>query len=438
MPATFANYHRPSKDTAERFADAPSVTLDTVDAEDVADELLEVSAPAAAKTTTSRTRTARGNWLDALRRSDVKALWTELHRLVCYHPLVRASWSAGLLVETDAHSNRANANVDLTQELFVTLLSKQRFQHYLDTEMTDAEIECEIGQIELTNLLTAELRKRHPESYRLARRISTIIQTSPNFRRFDVSNEKFLAGEEEPHRRLADRVYGLSEWQHGKPRRGAHDMDRRAHLIPMRARDTRLVGCTGDAQIIISNADLENLIVSILEAIDAPADVRALRGLVMARLPVMDIYLVPLGGDDDDDDNKKRVFEPVDLGETPEQGLLRREREDAAANRVEGFLKSLHQTVRGKAKQYERMLGVLWFCYLNPDQITQLEAAARLGVSDSLISDYRRRIEAELRALAFGELEEARRFERALREHVETLVTGGVTGDMTKDVGIAV
>lgn len=436
MPATFANYHRPSKDSAKRFAEAPSVTLDTVDVEDVADELLEVSAPAAAveKTATSpRTRTARGNWLDALRRSDVKALWTELHRLVSYHPLVRASWSAGLLIETDAHSNRANANVDLTQELFVTLLSKQRFQHYLDAQMTDAEIECEIGQIELTNLLTAELRKRHPESYRLARRISTIIQTSPNFRRFDVSNEKLLAGEEEPHRRLADRVYGLSEWQHGKPRRGAHDMDRRAHLIPMRARDTRLVGCTGDAQIIISNADLENLIVSILEAIDAPADVRALRGLVMARLPVMDIYLVPLGGDDDDDD-KKRVFEPVDLGETPEQSLLRREREDVAANCVEGFLKSLHQTVRGKAKQYERMLGVLWYCYLNPDQITQLEAAARLGVSDSLISDYRRRIEAELRALAFGELEEARCFERALREHVETLVTG----DVTSDAGIAV
>ena len=45
--------------------------------------------------------------------------------------------------------------------------------------MSDYEIECEISQIELTNLLTAELRKRHPESYRLARRISTLIQSSP-------------------------------------------------------------------------------------------------------------------------------------------------------------------------------------------------------------------------------------------------------------------
>ncbi len=47
--------------------------------------------------------------------------------------------------------------------------------------MTNAEIELEIGQIELSNLLTAELRKRYPESYRLARRISTLAQTSIGF-----------------------------------------------------------------------------------------------------------------------------------------------------------------------------------------------------------------------------------------------------------------
>src|SRR5262249_9498025 len=155
-----------------------------------------------------------------------------------------------------------------------------------DTAMTDAEIECEIGQIELTNLLTAELRKRHPESYRLARRISTLIQSSANFRRFDTNGN-----DEEYHRRLADRVYGLSEWPINKPGRGHHEMELRARVIPVRQRDTRMVGCTGDAQIVISNSDLEDLIVSVLEAIDAPADVRTLRSLVMSRLPVMDIYL---------------------------------------------------------------------------------------------------------------------------------------------------
>ncbi|HVF55409.1 MAG TPA: hypothetical protein VM934_04615 [Pyrinomonadaceae bacterium] len=364
----------------------------------------------------ARVSRSAGAWVEPLRRSDVSRIWTELQRLVSNHPLVRASHSAGLLVE---EGDRGSAYIDLTQELFVTLLAKARFQHYLDTGMTDAEIECEIGQIELTNLLTAELRKRHPESYRLARRISTIIQSSANFRRIDNAGASGCEGEDEPHRRLVDRVYGLGEWRDDKPRRNAQELEQRVHLIPVRQRDTRMVGCTGDAQIIISNSDLEDLIVSVLDACDSPVDVRSLRSLVMSRLPVMDIYLVPLGGGDDDEG---RSFEPVDGRENPEQSLLRRESEKEAAGYVDEFLKGLHGAVRGKTKQYDRMLGVLWHCYLSTEHITQLEAAARLSVSDSLVSDYRRRIEQQLRALDFAEIEEARRFEIALRERVRMLV----------------
>jgi hypothetical protein len=193
-------------------------------------------------------------------------------------------------------------------------------------------------------------------------------------------------------------------------------------MIPVRQRDTRMVGCTGDSQVVISNSDLEDLIISVLDASDSPVDVRTLRSLVMSRLPVMDIYLVPLGGDDNDDGNQ---FEPVDGCENPEQGLLRRESEREAATYVDQFLRGLHETVRGKVKQYNRMLGVLWHCYLSPEHSTQLEVAATLQVSDSLVSDYRRRIEQELRALSFSEIEEARRFEMALRERVRTLVLIG-------------
>ena len=366
-------------------------------------------APAAAE----RPQRHAGAWVESLRRSDVNRLWSELQRLVVNHPLVRASYSAGLLVE---EGDRGSAYLDMTQELFVTLLAKSRFQHYLDASMTDAEIECEVGQIELTNLLTAELRKRHPESYRLARRISTIIQSSANFRRVDSAGGE---GEEETHRRLVDRVYGLREWRADKPRRAQAELEERVQMIPVRQRDTRMVGCTGDAQIIISNSDLEDLIVSVLEACDSPVDVRTLRSLVMSRLPVMDIYLVPIGGDDNDEG---RAFEPVDGRENPEQSLLRRESEREAAGYVDEFLRGLHAAVRGKTKQYDRMLGVLWYCYLSPAHITQLEAAARLSVSDSLVSDYRRRIEQQLRALNFTEIEQARRFETALRERVRALV----------------
>jgi len=351
-------------------------------------------------------------WVESLRASDVNRLWAELHRIVSHHPLVRASRSAGLLIEEGGSS----AYTDLTQELFVQLLSKNRFEHYLETAMTDYEIECEISQIELTNLLTAELRKRHPESYRLARRISTLIQSSTNFRRFDSSGM-----DDEPHRRLADRVYGLSEWNDKKSRRGAHDVEQRVQIIPVRQRDTRMVGCTGDSQVVISNPDLEDLIVSVLDAVDSPVDVRTLRSLVMSRLPVMDIYLVPLDGDDSDSENSN-AYEPVDKRENPEEGLLKRESEREAAGSVDLFLKNLNEAVRGKVKQYNRILGVLWYCYLSPDHSTQLEVAAALGVSDSLVSDYRRRIEHELRALTFTEFDEAKQFELALRDHVKALM----------------
>ncbi|HZH33592.1 MAG TPA: hypothetical protein VEX64_02070 [Pyrinomonadaceae bacterium] len=370
------------------------------------------------KRQTTNGRTIRvGKWIESLNTSDVNQLWAELHRVVCHHPLVRASRSAGLLVEEGSRQ----PYTDLTQELFVALLSKERFQHYITTGMTNAEVEAEISQIELTNLLTAELRKRYPESYRLARRISTLVQSSPKFRRFDA-----LRSGEQSIRRLADRIYGLSVWFDDKPRRNAPELQERVAQVPVHKRDTRNVGCTGDAQVVITNPDLELLIVRVFEALDAPTDIRSIRSLVMSRLPVMDIFLVPIGGSGSDDSDEDRVeFELTDGCDTPEQGLLRGEAEDVAAGSVDRFLDGLSEAVRGKMKQYNRILGVLWHCYLSTEGGTQLEVAATLGVSDSLVSDYRRRIEAELQALAFTELEEARRFEQALKLRVSEMIEDG-------------
>ena len=354
-----------------------------------------------------------GKWNDSLKTSDVNQIWTELHRIVSSHPLVRASKRAGFLVE----EGKQNAYTDLTQELFVTLLSKERFQHYIDTEMSDTEIEAEISQIELTNMLTAELRKRYPESYRLARRISTLIQTSAVFKRFDN------IGNPEAHRRLADRLYGLSDWKDQKMRRDVQEMDERVKAVSFQRRDTRMVGCTGDAQIVISNVELEKLIIRVFKAIDSPVDVRSLRSFVMSRLPIMDIHLVPVGSGSDGDDEDRMQFEFKDLRETPEEDLLRNEAELEAAGFVDGFLVTLHKSVRGKAKQYDRMVNVLWHCYLVSDSGNQLEVAEMLGVSDSLVSDYRKRIEANLQQLSFSGVNEARHFEKALKRKVRDMIT---------------
>lgn len=123
-------------------------------------------------------------WAECLRSSDAGQVWRRLHRLVRNHPLTRTSSARAVAdwATPDSHD-------DLTQELFVTLLSKDRFRHYLEAGMSDGEIETEIAQIELTNLLAAGLRKRYPESYRLARRISRLLQAGRGFRRHDAAQK---------------------------------------------------------------------------------------------------------------------------------------------------------------------------------------------------------------------------------------------------------
>ncbi|MFL6253592.1 MAG: hypothetical protein ACJ74T_01080 [Pyrinomonadaceae bacterium] len=363
-------------------------------------------------------RPACDGWAESLRSSDAGQVWRRLNRLVRNHPLVRTSFHAGA-----AEWAAPDSFDDLTQELFVTLLAKDRFRHYLYYGMSDREIETEIGQIELTNLLTTGLRKRYPESYRLARRISALLQTSPRFRRFDGAG-----GSGGRPLRLTQQVYGLCGWPGGTPTRPPDELERRVAAVPVRRRDLRVKGRTGDTQIVIGNPELEGLMVEVLEAMEAPADVRTIRSLVMSRLPVLDIQLTQLYSAGEEEGGG-RSFEPADAMRSPEQESLLRDSEERAGERVEEFLTRLGASVNGKARQYERILSVLWHCYMSPERPTQVEVAARLDVSDSLVSDYRRRIERALRSLSLTSIEEARSFEEALRIRIEAHRRAGATTD---------
>lgn len=143
----------------------------------------------------------------------------------------------------------------------------------------------------------------------------------------------------------------------------------------------------------------------------------------MSRLPIMDIHLVPVSGASDDGDDDRPDYEFADMRANPEEEVLRREGEAGAAGFVENFLKNLEKSVRGKTKQYNRMINVLWYCYLISDSGTQLEVAEMLGVSDSLVSDYRKRIESNLQQLSFNGVNEARQFEKALKSKVREIIT---------------
>ncbi len=199
-------------------------------------------------------------------------------------------------------------------------------------------------------------------------------------------------------------------------------MEERVKTVSFQSRDTRMVGCTGDAQIVISNVELEKLIVKVFKAIDSPVDVRSLRSFVMSRLPIMDIYLVPVGGTQSNGEDDRMEFDFADNRETPEENVMRREAELSATDAVDNFLNNLNKSVRGKEKQYNRMINVLWHCYLISDSGTQLEVAEMLGVSDSLVSDYRKRIESNLQQLSFNGVNEARYFEKSLKRTVRELV----------------
>jgi len=185
--------------------------------------------------------------------------------------------------------------------------------------------------------------------------------------------------------------------------------------VPVRRRDLRMKGCTGDSQLVIGNAELERLVVEVLEAMGAPADVRTIRSLVLSRLPILDACVTQFRAAGEDKEGKGRAFEPADVRPTPEQEALVLDRDRRAGELVDEFLSRLGEEVRGKARQYERILRVLWLCYLSAERPTQLEVAARIGVSDSLVSDYRRRIERALRSLPLDSIEEARGFEEALQ-----------------------
>lgn len=333
-------------------------------------------------------------WQQWLAADDAASLWCALHRLVTIHPLARAALSGQ---QGDVNPTPSASTADLTQDLFLVLLQKHRFQHYRQTRMSDAEIEREIFQVELSNLLIGNLRRRRPENYRLVRRVSQMLEHDPRFRRFRRAGREGALPER--YRQAAEAVYGLRAWSDGKPRRDAGTFDARVAAIPTRRRDLRRAGCAGDTQVIISNEELGRLLVELLEAIDSPAPLRVLRQLALAKLPVCDAEMSSLDAEVDNDMGawRARWLTAPDPG--PEQRLLAEEDARGARRAAGAFLDQLSQLTRAHRERTERLWRVLWHCYFDAAEPSQLEIAAALGISDSSISDYRRKLEAALRAL---------------------------------------
>ena len=286
---------------------------------------------------------------------------------------------------------------DLTQDLYLLLLQKRRFDHYLVSQMSDAEIEREIFQIELTNLLIGNLRRRRPENYRIVRRVSGVLESDSHFRPFIRANGRQPAR----YRQAAEAVFGLRHWADDKPVKDSGTFNDLITNIPMRMRNRRRTGCTGETQVIVSNQELVELMVEILETIDSPAPLRVLRQLALAKLPVCDPEMMAIE-DDSEDSRPGRTYDWLaSTDASPEQMALRQEQEREARCAASGFLDHLDVLTRSNARRTERFWRVLWHCYFDTEEPSQLEIAEMVGISDSSVSDYRRKIETEMRKLTF-------------------------------------
>jgi hypothetical protein len=326
---------------------------------------------------------ARG-WVEILSENNSEAVWAKLFKLVSRHSSIR-----NLLDPRNVAQPPHDLYIDITQDLFLRLHRKKRWQHYLDAGYKNAEIDHELYHIEIPNLVSLILRERHPEAYRMARRISNLVQHRPEFRRY---SSRLASDQNHRQGKMSLRVYGLREWPEAKPIRPYQGMRRQIADVCCRTRDRRRAGRGGDSHIIISNSDLTKLLVEIFRAIDSPADVRIMRSLVLSKLPVEDSRFLSIEAALTPDGPAPKAVQ-VDFADqrpTPEEILLDNENLRQIDLLSIELLERMRSAVRNKPNRYSRLARVAWHCYFDDSSPSQTSIARMIGISNSLVSHYRK------------------------------------------------
>lgn len=338
--------------------------------------------------------TEKSSWVKLLADGDAAGLWEKLYWLVTHHNAMKSFIGARGFSRHWIH----DAYLDVTQDLFVRLLEKNRWQHYLDANYTDESIEHELQHLEVPNLISLELRKRHPEAFRIARRVSNILKTSPEFKYYGRS-----AGRSQASGRLVSRVYGLNCWLSSMTMKEESGLPDLIKSVSFRMRETRRSGRGNSSQIIISNKSLCQLLVDIFNATESLMDVRTVRLLALSKIAVEDSRFVSI----DEQIAPQRMVETqpyrievADKRPTPEALLLDREAARELDYFAETLLYRLKQGVRNKPKRFSKLVKVVWHCYFDPVSRSQGEIAGLIGVSDSLVCHYRKLFESYVKEIA--------------------------------------
>jgi len=337
--------------------------------------------------------TEKPSWVRLLEGNDATGLWEKLYWLVTRHSSVKSFIGAQGLSGDSA----TDAYLDMTQDLFVRLLEKDRWRYYLDANYSDETIDHELQHLEVPNLISLQLRSRHPEAFRITRRISNILKTSPEFKYYGSA-----AGRARASGRLVSRVYGLACWLSSmtmKEEAGLPDLVKSVHF---RMRETRRSGRGRSSQIIISNKALCQLLVDIFNATQSLLDVRMIRLLALSKIAVEDSRFVSIDEQLAAPRSTQFDFYQIDVPDkrpTPEEILLDVESSRELDHLAESLLRRLKQGVRNKPRRFWKLIRVAWLCYFDPVSRSQGEIAALMGVSDSLVCHYRKLFDSYIREI---------------------------------------
>jgi hypothetical protein len=361
-------------------------------------------------------------WIDVVAAGDHEALWIKLRKLISRHSSVRTF----LLNSGGSADGLKELFDDLTQELYLRLHEKGRLREYLDSGYTDEQVEQELYRIEVPNLISRHQRQRQPESYRIARRISELIQKLPDFRLFERRSCESggLAIPAPVVNKMALKMYGLRGWPAEKIAETSCTLTDLIKDVPVRLRNNKRIGRGEGAQLIISSHDLKRLICDIFSAIDTPVSIKTMRSLVISKLSVQDCKLVPIDATSNASQAGRIPLrsDPSDPRPTPLETLLAKEAVDQIQCLGDVLLGNLSEAVRNKPSRFRKLVEVAWHCYFDPSSPSQTSAAEKMGISTSLVSHYRRIFDEAIRTLNLS-LEELTMLDVELRRRLSELVS---------------
>lgn len=297
------------------------------------------------------------------------------------------------------HDSRDEFLEELIQDLTVRILGS------MDVGKPDFEEKAisRISAIELPQLLNEFLKRELPERFRISKRIWKIIRKSDRFSVLSPGGGESVAYD-------GSNLVGLSEWSVLKP----VDLDSFDASKFRVSRNLRFVGRGGHSQLIISEANLEKLLVGILEFADGHVPLSRLKALAVSCLQLGDPGFVSL--------NELGVIWMGNTSDNPHEMLVRKEEMEGLREKEREFLMKLKKRCGTGASNFNRVVQVLSLCVLSEPPFQRRQVAKRLRISTSVVSRDITLIREVCRSLALHDEELRLMLKERLAKSLEGLV----------------